>query len=327
LDIKKSLKRISLGIAGLVMLLLITGITYEYASRFVAERNFSPEGELIEVGGHSLHLLKQGNSGPTVVFESGLDSYGHLSWYKVQAEVSSFATTVSYDRAGVLWSERGDSPKTGEAMAEDLKALLEKGHLTKPYIIVGHSIAGITLRTFIAKNADDIAGIILVDATHPDQMNRFPPELKQMMQPPARWMLNLMVSFGMIRFNSDSDFPNTDSEARINTVASAIIHKSLGAVIDELENIELLTKEASKVSSFGDIPIVIITGTSATRNNDMPQEFREDMRIIWNELQEELLMLSTDSKHILATGSGHYVQLDQPEIVIRAIKELVEKTN
>ena len=93
---KKWLKRISLGIASLVVILLIVGLTYEQVSRFRTNSNYNPEGEFVDVGGHSLHFLRQGSGGPTVVFESGLDPNGHLPWYKVESVVSSSTTTVSY---------------------------------------------------------------------------------------------------------------------------------------------------------------------------------------------------------------------------------------
>lgn len=307
----------------LVLLVLTVAFSYEQISRVVADKSFSPEGELLDVGGHSLHLLRKGNMGPTVVFESGLDGFGHLSWYKVEAEVSRFATTVSYDRAGILWSERGNAPKTAAAMGKDLSTLLERGGFNKPYILVGHSLAGIILRPFIAKNARDIGGVVLVDASHPDQFNRFPSEMNQT---PARWAMNLIASFGLMRLTAPSTFPNSNTEDRINTAGIALIHISANAVFDELRNIQSLAEEANAITSFGNIPVVVITGASPTRNDTTPSEFREDMARIWTELQTDLLTLSTDSQQILAMESGHYVQVDQPEIVTAAIRELVERT-
>ena len=87
-----------------------------------------------------------------------------------------------------------------------------------------------------------------------------------------------------------------------------------------------MAEEANAITSFGNIPVVVITGASPTRNDTTPSEFREDMARIWTELQTDLLTLSTDSQQILAMESGHYVQVDQPEIVIAAIRELVERT-
>jgi len=311
-----------LSIVAIVLALLTIAFAYERVSRVVAFRNYSPEGVLIDVGGHSLHLIKRGTGGPTVVLESGLDGNGHLPWYKVEAEISLSATTISYDRAGVLWSERGSKSKTAEAMSEDLSTLLNKGGYPKPYIVVGHSLAGLTLRPFIVKNAEDIAGIVLVDTSHPGQFNRMPAELNQT---PSRGMMNLLSSFGIIRLSAPAIFPNTNAEDRINMVGTALSHKSISAVLDEMESIEGLAEEAKQITSFGDIPVVVITGASPTRNDVYPEEFREDMEHLWGELQLDLLSLSTNSQQVLAVESDHYVQVDEPDIVIRAIRDLITK--
>ncbi|PCJ43668.1 MAG: hypothetical protein COA71_01990 [SAR86 cluster bacterium] len=319
---KKWLKRISLGIVSLVIALLAITFTYEQASRLIAKNNYSPEGEFVDVGGHRLHFLRQGSGGPTVVFESGLDARGHIPWYKVEAAVSRSTSTVSYDRAGVLWSERGNKAKNGEAMSEDLAALLEQGNFPKPYILVGHSLAGLTLRPFITKYAEDIAAVVLVDTSHPDQLNRIPSELNQT---PPRWLLNMVSLFGIVRFTMPSIFPNTNADDRINVVGVSIGPNNLSGSFDEMENIGALAEEASKITSFGNIPVVVITGASPTRNDIMPEQFRDDMTRIWNELQADQLNLSTDSQQILAMESGHYVQVDEPDIVISAILDLIAK--
>lgn len=321
MQIQKLLRGFKITVLALLALPLTAGLVYELASRVAAENRYSPDGEIIDVGGHRLHMLRKGSGGPTVVFESGLDSFGHLSWYKVEEIVSRFSTTVSYDRAGLLWSERGSSPKTSESMADDLAALLHNGGFTKPYIIVGHSIAGITLREFIARNSDDIAGIVLVDASHPDQFNRIPEELNAS---PSRTIMELANSFGVIRMLSPRSFPNTEPDAGINTIATALVHRSIGTVVEELESAPRFAAQASSIASFGDIPLVVITATSPARNDSIPIEFRDDFTRIWNELQEDLLSLSTNSQHLFSPGSGHYIQIDQPEIIIEAITNIIE---
>ncbi len=123
MKIFKWIKRTLFGILSLVILLLIIGFIFEQISRSNAE-NLIPHGEFADVGGHKLHYYKKGKDGPTVVFESAFDPVGHLQWFNLQQEISKFAITISYDRAGLLWSERGNNPKTGTAMAEELHALL-----------------------------------------------------------------------------------------------------------------------------------------------------------------------------------------------------------
>ena len=175
MKIMKWINRIFLGICTLV---LFGGISYERISRINASNNIKPTGELVDVGGHQLHVVKKGTGGPTVIFEAGLGG-SHLTWNYIQDKISKLTTTISYDRSGILWSERGDNPKTSAAMASELYALLESTKCPKPYIVVGHSFAGVTLRKFISQHRNDISGIVFVDASHPDQMRRLPDQIKQ----------------------------------------------------------------------------------------------------------------------------------------------------
>lgn len=108
-----------IALLSLVLIVLLTGFIYEQVSRMKA-RKYAVGERFADVGGYKLHYKAMGTGKPTVVFESGLDAGGLLPWYKVQPEVAKFARTFSYDRAGILMSERGDRPKTGENIATDL---------------------------------------------------------------------------------------------------------------------------------------------------------------------------------------------------------------
>lgn len=318
---KKWLKRISLGIVSLVVVWFMIGFIYEHVSRAVANRKYSPEGEFADVNGHQLHFLKQGSGSPTVVFESGLDSRGHLSWYKVEAEVSRHATTVSYDRAGVLWSERGNRPKTAKAISDDLAALLKSKGFPKPYIVVGHSLAGLTLRPFIANNAKDIGAIVFVDTGNPAQYNQTSKPNKKLSIWMTKLKWNFGSSFGGIRFAFPRLFPNTNAEDRINTVGPAIAPSNFSGALDEEMNVEVLAKEVSQITSFGNIPLVIITSDSPTEYASWPEGMRKKL----DKFQTDQLNLSTDSRRILAKKSGHYVQIDEPGVVSHAIIDLISK--
>lgn len=107
----KWLKRIGLGVITLILLLLVVGFIFEIKSRYDAEK-IKPNGSFIEADNHHLHYNKKGNGGPTVVFETAFDPAGHLQWYNIQQQLPITYTSVSYDRAGILWSERGDNPKS-----------------------------------------------------------------------------------------------------------------------------------------------------------------------------------------------------------------------
>jgi len=295
-----------------------------------AEQKYSPEGILVDVGGHSLHMLIKGSGGPTVVFESGLGFDGHMSWFKVQNEVAKFATTVSYDRAGVLWSERGENPKTAAAIAAELHLLLEKSGLQKPYILVGHSLAGVTLRPYITEHSEDVSGLILVEGSHPDMAKEMSIALKERLlsSPPSPLLLKTMGNMGVMRATMPEKFhPNTNEDDRYNKVSIAMFHKGLAGVFDEVGNAEQMMAEVSNTRSLGDVPLTVITGTSPTRIDDLDMaiELKNELAALWIKQQKDLLTLSTRSQHILAEESGHVVQMDQPEIVINAIRNMVSE--
>lgn len=315
--IRRILRVIVLFILGVVLLTAGGAFSYEHISRFIAERTYAQDGELVDVGGHKLHVYQRGNGYPTVIFESGMDPFGHLSWFKVQEEIARSATTVSYDRAGILWSERGKSLKSSQSITDDLTKLLSVGGYPKPYIVVGHSLAGLTLRKFIETHKDDIAGIVLVDVSHPDQAILRPPKM------PPRILMSLMSSFGLLRLTSSRQMPNTEATDPINQVAPSLIHRSVAGSFDEAASVAQLSVEARAISSFGDIPLIVISATSFTQNAMASDNAEVKLRI---KMQEDLLLLSTDSMQIKATQSTHYVQLEEPNIVIEAIESLVART-
>ena len=320
------LKRILLSILGLILALIITGFVYEHISRFQAKSGIPVRGELIDIGDHKLNIKIKGTGGPLVVFEAGTDGGGSLVWAKVQDEVSKFTTTAAYDRAGILFSERGKNPKTGEAISDELYRLLQKTGQNGPYILVGHSGAGLTLRSFVAKYPQEVLGIILVDASHPDQFNRLKKVFGSMTdrQSPL-WIDKFACITGIVRMQARNfSFTNISPTDSINIITRKFLPRSYPAVSEETGNALQVTEEANKITSFGDIPLIVITGTGESRRASFPTlEMAKDYEQVFMEMQKDLLTLSTNSKHILANKSGHYVQLEQPEIVAEAIKNLV----
>ena len=307
--------------------MILIGFVYEHISRFYIEKNIPIHGELVNIGDHKLNIKLMGAGKPLVVFESGLDAGGSLVWSNVQNEISKTTSTASYDRAGILWSERGNNPKTGDAMAMELHTLLKKVNQNGPYLLVGHSLAGLIIRSFVAKYPSEVLGIVLVDATHPEQFKRFPQEIKTMNSMPPDWILKFVNSIGIIRlFFTDQQYPNTLKRDSINIINNSYFPCSFAAVLEENNNLEELAKETAKIKSFGDIPLIVITDTSETRRNEYPtKELGLKVEKIWMQMQTELLGLSTNSKHMLASKSSHYVQLQQPEVVIKGIRQLLSK--
>jgi len=308
-----------------VVVLLILGFIYEQYSQYNAKKSFVDSGTYVEVNGHKMHYQKVGEGKPTVVFESGLDFTGHLSWRKVQDEVSKFVTTISYDRAGVLRSQKSDKARTCENMAEELHLLLEKTEAKKPYILVAHSLGGLIARCYAKKYADTLSGIVFIDASHPDQIAKAPETIKAQMKSgglPSDWVISLAFDTGFFRFvidkTTDKFYKDRDDIKAIKSEINAYLIKSYQGSMKEMKMLEDIMDEAKGVS-FGDIPFTVLT---ATQNGK--KEFDRVFFEFFSKLQEESLSISTNSKRIMV-DSGHFIQLEKPEVVVEAIREMLKR--
>ena len=308
-----------------MVVLLILGFIYEQYSQYNAKKSFVDSGTYVEVNGHKMHYQKVGEGKPTVVFESGLDFTGHLSWRKVQDEVSKFVTTISYDRAGVLRSQKSDKARTCENMAEELHLLLEKTEAKKPYILVAHSLGGLIARCYAKKYADTLSGIVFIDASHPDQIAKAPETIKAQMKSgglPSDWVISLAFDTGFFRFvidkTTDKFYKDRDDIKAIKSEINAYLIKSYQGSMKEMKMLEDIMDEAKGVS-FGDIPFTVLT---ATQNGK--KEFDRVFFEFFSKLQEESLSISTNSKRIMV-DSGHFIQLEKPEVVVEAIREMLKR--
>lgn len=155
----------------IVLLILITvGLIRESFIRHQLNAEYPAPGEMVTVNDHDLHLNCKGKGSPIVIFESDLDQYGSKSWESVQGEVAKRTRACSYDRAGILWSDAGPRPRDGETIAVELKALLKQAGEEGPYILVGHAFGGAYMRIFAGLYPEDVAGMVLVESSHPDMI-------------------------------------------------------------------------------------------------------------------------------------------------------------
>ncbi|MDH6250356.1 pimeloyl-ACP methyl ester carboxylesterase [Chryseobacterium sp. H1D6B] len=323
----KWVKRIGLGLAALAALLLIAGFIFERICRNDAEK-INPDGNFVEVDDHRLHYYKKGNGGPTVVFETAFDPAGHLQWYHIQQELPKTYTTVSYDRSGILWSDRGQNPKSGEQMSRELHLLLEKANMPKPYILVGHSFGGTLVRFFADQYPEEVAGVILVDSQYPDDKKYLSPALYKMVNKglPSVF-LKFANNFGLARLMFKGMFPNDTQYKYQNSIMPALLYKSADAVLEEQAHMSSIKSKASKIRSFGSIPILILTAADKKRYDSSikDEKLKSEMISAWDKMQKDLLFLSTDSRQILIPDSGHYINQEQPKAIEDAVNDMVSK--
>lgn len=291
---------------------------------------YPPIGQMVDVGGYKLHLYCQGSVSPTVVLEAGSGATG-LYWSLVQPEVAKFARVCVYDRAGYGWSDPSPKPRTYPVMAEELHTLLANAKIPGPYLLVGHSLGGIIVRHFAYQYPAEVAGLVLVDSATEGQMERFPAALKKLQNPDD--LLKLLqgleasIASGQAAKNPDAFLPLEPRLPRQTAEtfrALMLAHpKQVAAVRAELEVIA--GEKPAPLRRLGNLKLIVLSHgyTDPAGQPDVPPEVIREYEQVWAQLQSELAALSSYSKHQVAQKSGHNIQLEQPDAVIRAIREVL----
>jgi pimeloyl-ACP methyl ester carboxylesterase len=149
---------------------LVIGAIYQAIATESDQRAaFPAPGEMVDVGEHRLHLNCVGQGSPTVVLDAGW-GYTSVEWSAwVQPEVAEHTRVCAFDRAGMGWSEPEPGPPSATQTADELHALLQEADEEGPYVLVGHSLAGLYSRIYAERYPEEVAGMVLVDSSHPHQ--------------------------------------------------------------------------------------------------------------------------------------------------------------
>lgn len=161
-----------MGILSPIVLAAALGVACEVSGKAQAARDFPPPEKLVDIGGRRMQLDCRGAGSPTVVFEPGLDMGGSLSWSAVHGEVAKTTRACAYSRAGIMWSDPHDTHQNGKSVAQDLHATLGRAGEQGPFVLVGHSLGGPYLMTCTKYFGQEVVGLVLVDAAHPEQVQR-----------------------------------------------------------------------------------------------------------------------------------------------------------
>lgn len=302
-----------------VLGLAAVGFVYQSIATQRDKRRFPPPGQLVDIGGRRLHLNVMGadKSDVTVILDAGMVSFSS-NWGWVQPEIAKVARVVALDRAGLGWSDPAPRPNDAGQSSRDLHAALDKLGITGPYILAGHSYGGVTIRAFTALYRDDVAGMVLVDGSHPDQWVR--------MGVSSRFigMTNVVAAFlarfGLFRiFNGEYKLLAGDLPPQQygELMAIASLPRSLstgGAALGLWDSVS--RHIANQASDLGDMPLVVLSVT------EQPMKGKE-----LTELQAELPALSTRSEHITVQGATHEGLVSEQkhaQVVTDAILRVVE---
>lgn len=284
------------------------------ASAAAAHPLGAPPGRLVDVGGRYMHLYCIGHGAPTVVLDSGLGGTS-LEWQAVMRRIGGPLRVCAYDRAGYGWSEMGPPPRTSSQHANDLYLLLSNAGEEGPFVLVGHSYGGYTAQLFARRYPFLVAGLVLVDAAHPEQVERF-------LAPPYEVRIAPSTGFGLVRFGG-----------------TPVPHPALSRSARELSDFQYHNWRARRTLSYEllgwreseadlraepplrPLPLVVLTRGKRA----WPQGPHGDaLEQLWMTLQSELAAQSPTSAHLLARASGHQIHLDQPDLTAFAIALAVD---
>ncbi|HEX2713332.1 MAG TPA: alpha/beta hydrolase [Candidatus Acidoferrales bacterium] len=284
-------------------LLAFAGFLWE--SRVAARdaRKYPMQGRLVDIGGYRLHLYCTGEGTPTVVMDS---SFGESSqqWRFIQPAVSRFTRTCSYDRAGLGWSDPSPLPRSSEVVADELHALLVNAGIRGPYVLVGHSFAGLSTYLFASKHPEDVAGVVLVDADHPDKYRNPPSPFEKL----GFLFYRVAAPIGVARLLGGCPIGPPSCSQYINTLWTTWFSRAESAA------------QVRARGKLGTIPLAVIAHD--------PQFYsklkKQQSEYAHMQQQLDLVRLSPTSTFAIAKNTGHQIPTDSPELVVQAIERLTD---
>lgn len=310
---KKRLTRALVWGGGSLVLALAAATALQWWLSHRALESNPPPGELVVVGGRQVHLLCRGQGSPAVILESGIPGTS-LGWTSVMEDIALFTRVCAYDRAGYGWSEAGPEPRTISNITGELRDLLRTARVDPPYLLAGHSFGGLVVQLYASRFPDQVAGMVLVDSAHPDLARRSG-HLERMGGVALR--LKLMAPLGIARLIIDP--PAGSPESRPSSVRKMekellATTRSFRAMASEMKGLpESLNQAAEGRPRLGRKPLVVLT------------EGRRRMAF-WHAMQEQFTKLSDSSEWQVVDGAGHFIHQDQPDIVVDAVRRVVESS-
>ena len=246
-----------------------------------------PADRLVDAGGVKLHMHCDGERkarAPMVVLEAGAGNSA-ATWRDVIAPIAQFTRVCAYDRQSLGSSERTPAPQSGAEAVETLHALLQAAGERPPFVMAGHSYGGMLVRLYAMRYRTEIAGLVLVDSSHEEQLKRF---AALPAPPPTR-------------------VPQPVSPERIDLAGTSA--------------------DLARATWRADIPLVVLSRGLWVKTPPATPDPQADARLaIWQELHRELATRSAQSELVVARQSGHYIQNDEPALVIDAVRRVVSKT-
>jgi pimeloyl-ACP methyl ester carboxylesterase len=300
-------------------------------------RRYPPLGELVDIGGRRLHLLRTPGAGPPLVIVAALGEPA-IDWLAIQRALAPEVPVVLYDRGGLGWSDPACGARTAGRMADELHALLVAARIAPPYVLAGHSLGGLIALIYTARHRENVAGLALIDSSHPDMLKRLPVDTPLIsgravrLLYAARWRL---TPLGLVRLADDlgirqqaSDQARRSYPPDVAAAARAFTLSSYGrrVIASELAHVKRSCDEARAcLANLGSLPLAVVTSSEHDPHHapDGPAaRKRSRWYAMWSVLQAEFAELSRNSSHSVARRAGHYVHRDDPDLVVGILRDL-----
>ena len=246
-----------------------------------------------------------------------------IEWAAVLDDLGAISATYLWDRPGLGWSDSGRRPPTSSTHADELHCLLRAAEVPAPHVLVGHSSGGVIALLYAARyRAEGLAGVVLVDSSHPDMARRMADGVRSRRRTMLSAVQRLLTPAGYARAHAELRgrtpavprcWPAAYVEAGLAMARSSRMHR--GTAYEALVFYPGLRTAQRAVRDLGDLPLLVLTSGEQGWPG-WPQ---------WVPLQRELARLSTDSSHEIASHVGHHMHRDDPAYVVAAIGEFVQQ--
>ncbi len=312
------------------------GLLYQWVGARFDRRRFLRLGRLVDIGGRRrLFMMEMGEGpGPSVIFESGIGSTSQ-NWAKVQESVSEFAHTVSYDRLGLGWSTPAVSERIPSKVVEELRAMLQAAGVAPPYLLVGHSYGGLVVRYFAAAHPGEVVGAVLVDAMRTDEWPPVDESQRRLLKRGAQltqWGVPIAYS-GLARLTTMSFFCRSGRFTNLFTRATGG-QNVLDRITSELHKMppavwRIVAAHWSNPAFFRGMTahILGVPGTVTEMLDATPIVGIPVVLLTPGHPKAisaaDLQKIGPNAEQLIAEKSGHWVHLDEPELVIEQIREMI----
>ncbi len=324
----------------LVTAVVVAGVLYQAIGAAFDRRRFTAPGMFSPVGRHRLHYRCEGAGSPAVVLEAGIAA-SSVTWSRVQPVIARETRVCSYDRAGLAWSDRAATPRSMPALVGELRQLLQHAGVSPPYVLVGHSFGGLVIRAFARAHPADVAGLVFVDPLHPEEWCDPTPIQRRRLR--GGIFLSrvgaVLARLGVVRLclallsSGATGVPQRFSRLLGRDAAALIEHmvaevqklprdvlpavqahwsssKAFRGMWQHLAALPMCSEYfARDTDDFGSTPIIVLS--AGARN---PR---------WISADANLARASANGRQIVSERSGHWIHLDDPEVVIQAIRDVM----